>query len=349
MYGVTVNSIREIESYDDRNFRVKCTVPNSSEEVTYTLKVHNGVDSEVAAFLESQDAVLRSLHEQDVSVPNPAYEGKFSMVQLPVQDHPEQRHSHAVRLLNWVHGVVMSDVESMPLATLYNAGVFAARMDNALTSFSHPGAYRTHVWDLQNMEGVNAFTFAITDSKLRTNVDAVLADFSTRINPLLQAPALAQEPACRKQVLQNDFNDANVVLTNDEKQVSGVLDFGDMCHTFLVNEVAIGMAYAMVGVYAKQHSNQAGLAAAAVAFYRGFTSILPLQPREKTVVFGLALCRLAMSATLGAYARSKAPENEYLGLHATPAITALELFSDCSPAELECLLDDTVLDLEATA
>ncbi len=62
------------------------------------------------------------------------------------------------------------------------------------------------------------------------------------------------------------------------------------------------------------------------------------------VVMGLALCRLAMSATLGAYARSQvrvlprlrqtqgshgaaalaiartqAPDNEYLGLHASPA------------------------------
>jgi hypothetical protein len=99
------------------------------------------------------------------------------------------------------------------------------------------------------------------------------------------------------------------------------------------------MGYSMVGVYAKAHPNKAGLTAAAVAFYRGFNKVMPLRPREKEVVFGLALCRLAMSATLGAYSRSQEPDNAYLGLHATPAILALELFSETTPEELLTLLD----------
>ena len=39
----------------------------------------------------------------------------------------------------------------------------------------------------------------------------------------------------------------------------------------------------------------------------------------------LIACRLACSATLGAYSYQQAPENEYLLLHATPAWNTLQL------------------------
>lgn len=56
-------------------------------------------------------------------------------------------------------------------------------------------------------------------------------------------------PCCTAR--QGDFNDANIVLTPDRQDVTGVIDFGDAAHTWIVNDVAIAMAYAMLSPLAK--------------------------------------------------------------------------------------------------
>lgn len=51
---------------------------------------------------------------------------------------------------------------------------------------------------------------------------------------------------------QGDFNDANIVLTPDLQDVAGVIDFGDASYTWVVNDVAIAMAYAMLSPLARR-------------------------------------------------------------------------------------------------
>ncbi|CAN0491232.1 unnamed protein product, partial [Hapterophycus canaliculatus] len=52
-------------------------------------------------------------------------------------------------------------------------------------------------------------------------------------------------------VEQGDFNDANIILTPDLQDIEGVIDFGDTAHTWVMNDVAIAMAYAMLSPLAK--------------------------------------------------------------------------------------------------
>ena len=115
--------------------------------------------------------MLRYLHAQHVVCTNPAYEGSYSTVTLPVRGREAEgvTQAHVARLLHWVDGVVMSDVKTMSLETLQNAGSYAARMDKVLATFESPGAHRTHVWDLQNMADVADFTFAIQDQQLKVH------------------------------------------------------------------------------------------------------------------------------------------------------------------------------------
>jgi len=75
---------------------------------------------------------------------------------------------------------------------------------------------------------------------------------------------LPKADSLRKGILQADFNDANIVLSSassassasgaaaaggaagGKKTVTGVIDFGDIVHSYRINDVAIGMAYTMV-------------------------------------------------------------------------------------------------------
>lgn len=81
------------------------------------------------------------------------------------------------------------------------------------------------------------------------------------------------------------------------------------------------MAYAMLSSYGKTgHS-----LAASAAFLAGFNSKYPLTPNEKKHLRTLVCCRLACSATLGAYSYSQDPANKYLLLHAEPCWRTLEM------------------------
>ena len=81
------------------------------------------------------------------------------------------------------------------------------------------------------------------------------------------------------------------------------------------------MAYAMLSTYGKANR---GMSAAA-ALLRGFQSVKPLLPVERKHLVLLLTCRLACSATLGAYSYQLNPENKYLLLHAEPAWKAVEM------------------------
>ena len=67
--------------------------------------------------------------------------------------------------------------------------------------------------------------------------------------------------------------DANIILdsmsTAERPRVSGVIDFGDAVHTWRINELAIGMAYSMVGSWGKRDGHHLR---AAQAFFRGYRS-----------------------------------------------------------------------------
>lgn len=89
------------------------------------------------------------------------------------------------------------------------------------------------------------------------------------------------------------------------------------------------MAYAMLSVYAKNNLMISG----AAAFLRGYHHVYPLTPLEREHLPLLVACRLACSATLGAYSFQLNPENEYLLLHSAPAWRALELLWPLDAAE----------------
>jgi len=88
-----------------------------------------------------------------------------------------------------------------------------------------------------------------------------------------------------------------------------------------VLDVTVAMAYAMLSTYGKTgHS-----LSASATLLAGFHSVYPLNPTEIKHLRTLVCCRLACSATLGAYSYSQDPANKYLLLHAEPCWRTLEM------------------------
>jgi hypothetical protein len=83
----------------------------------------------------------------------------------------------------------------------------------------------------------------------------------------------------------------------------------------------VAMAYAMLTVYGKRNR----MISAGAALLRGYNAVNPLTDLERRHLVLLVSCRLACSATLGAYSIQQNPENTYLLLHSKPAWDCLEL------------------------
>ena len=331
-----IASVKTLESYDDKNFCLKGSLRGGAP-TTYTLKLHNGVESKNAAAMEAQNAIMLHLEQHGFCVPAPRTDAAgvhTAFTTLSMRGAIDPPRAHAVRLLRWVAGVPMNEAKAIDSSTLRACGVYLGRMTAALNGgldgagavFDHAGAHRVHIWDLQNTLLSRGFVHAISDAARRATVEGVMAAFETHVAPRIAANEL------RWGVLQADFNDANVILERDaaDSPIAGVIDFGDMVYTMRVNEVAIAMAYAMVSTVAKDAVAAGaleGVAECAFALLAGFASVVPLTAAEIDVLPTLVAARLAISVTMGAYSYSKEPENKYLLVHAQPGWDAIGLWT----------------------
>eukprot|EP00041_Stephanoeca_diplocostata_P011594 m.191785 g.191785 ORF g.191785 m.191785 type:complete len:383 (+) comp18600_c0_seq4:375-1523(+) len=308
-------TIRILDSYDDCNFFIE------ADNTKYLLKCYNGVESDNIPILDAQTAMMNVLTQHGIvtsrTIPSMSNGKEIVKVELPVSN--KSTYTCAVRLCHWVDGNTLVD-RATP-SNLQLAGRLLGRIQNTFTAqgFDHEGLHRYHQWDQRNTADLKPFTRYIPSDTRRALVEGIIKRFEAEVLPV--------QDALRRGPLQADFNDANIVLippVGEGREPSvGVIDFGDIVHGWVVSDVAIAAAYATVSSYGKEHPY-----AAAAAMLHGVSQEFALTELERRLLPLFATCRLATSASLGAYSYHQQPENEYLLLHAEPAWTSLEALTD---------------------
>jgi 4-aminobutyrate aminotransferase-like enzyme len=113
-------------------------------------------------------------------------------------------------------------------------------------------------------------------------------------------------------MIHNDLNDHNILVGGGDdlegrgQTVTGIVDFGDMVHSYRVGEIAIAIAYAML-----DRNDPLDVAASVV---RGYCERSTLDDNELGALFGLVLLRLCASACIAADQQRQRPDNAYLGI-----------------------------------
>jgi 4-aminobutyrate aminotransferase-like enzyme len=125
----------------------------------------------------------------------------------------------------------------------------------------------------------------------------------------------------RTALVHNDANDHNVLVREDleGQAVAGIIDFGDMLRSYVLGEVAIAAAYAMLG-----KRDPIGAAARVLA---GYHREHPVPEEELLVLLDLIRLRLATSVSISARRARTEPENDYLFVSEAPAWKALDELS----------------------
>ncbi|MEM9849691.1 MAG: aminotransferase class III-fold pyridoxal phosphate-dependent enzyme, partial [Bacteroidota bacterium] len=275
--------------------------------VAYTLKI-----SPPKAELQSidfQSKVLQHLAHKSLpfAVPNivPTSEGT-SWVEIAPQQY--------LRLQTWVAGKMLDDCKPRTTTLLQSWGKSTATLCRALQDFEHPYAHRSYQWNPSETLASKIYAPYFTTDKERQ----IAQHFWT----LFEAAALPKLSDLRKGTNYNDAHEHNL-LSLDGRQITGIIDFGDVLYTETINELAIACAYAGM----KMNDPIAAMC----AVISGFHQVFPLEEPEIAVLLPLITARLTISVAQAAYHKHQSPENEYLRISEQPAWELLEMLYPLSP------------------
>ena len=307
-YGLEVRA-RMLTSERDSNFQL-----STEDGRQFVLKVANA--AELPAVTEFQNRALQHIAEEapDLCVPRvvPTLSGEHEFV------HAFAGVPHLVRILIYLPGEPLHKVESSPKQRR-QLGRYLARLGQALKSFTHPAADHEILWDLKYSARLAELTVHIADDERREMARQLLDNFITRVQPV--------QSNLRTQVVHNDFNPHNVLVDEaDHERIAGVLDFGDMVRTPLINDVAIACSYQM--------PRTGPVLSHAAEFVAAYNEVCPLLPEEVDVLFDLIGMRHAMTVTITEWRASRYPENrEYILRNNPRACRGMEQFLETSRHE----------------
>jgi 4-aminobutyrate aminotransferase-like enzyme/Ser/Thr protein kinase RdoA (MazF antagonist) len=195
-----------------------------------------------------------------------------------------------------------------------------ARLCLALRSFFHPAAGRELLWNLRSTPRLRPLLDGIADPARRALVARALDRFEERVLP--------EWERLRGQVVHGDFNLDNLLL-DERGRVSGILDFGDCCHTALAADVAVALASFLRG-----RPDEEAFRVARIAL-DGFASHLPLEPLELELLGDLVAARLAAIVSISAWRSRRFPENAaYIEAWDDDSWRLLELLDGLDPEEV---------------
>ncbi|MDX2006718.1 MAG: aminotransferase class III-fold pyridoxal phosphate-dependent enzyme [Meiothermus sp.] len=220
------------------------------------------------------------------------------------------------RVLSFLEGRTLANVSPHTPELLESMGAAVARVDLALEGFQHPLAGREFKWNLAQADGIMPKLEYLTDPKQR----GIATKHLERFRAL--KPSLTELP---HGVIHGDANDHNVVVAGQGygARVVGLIDFGDAMLCPLVGGLAIALAYAML--------DKPDPMASAAHVVRGYHAVRPLSPLELSVLYQLALARLAVSVTNSGYEKRLRPDDPYIVVSEAPAWALLEYLETVHP------------------
>lgn len=189
-------------------------------------------------------------------------------------------------------------------------GTILAKMDRSLIGFEHEGLARNFKWNLLQSEWIAEQTHIMDNPDRRAILKRISHQFSQVLPELKTLPYTA---------IHNDVNDYNILVSGtltDVAQITGVIDFGDMCRAPRVCELAIAGAYLVL-----DHDNPEAMLSALVAAYHAIT---PLSAAEIDLIWPLLKMRLAVSLVNSTQMAVENPDDPYVVISQAPAWRFLE-------------------------
>ena len=252
----------------DQNFRL-----TTRDKQRYVVKIANAAEAGITTEFQIQALLHMQKNNCPVAIPQivPTLD---SALATRIQG---KECSNVVRVVSYVAGRPFAPGEA-GRRIVAELGSCLAEIDTALRDFEHPGDHQSLLWDMQRASDLRVLMSHVGNDQLRALLQTCLDDFEKNAAPIL--------PKLRSQVIHNDLNPENVLVTEgDPVAIAGVIDFGDMIRAPLIIDVAIAAAYL--------HADAANPVALISAFVGGYAAITRLEATEIDLLYELVRMRLA--------------------------------------------------------
>ncbi|KWU50553.1 aminotransferase [Pseudomonas palleroniana] len=287
-YGLD-GSLQSLGSQQDVNYKI------DSERGRFVLKISRG--DYAAIELQAQHAALKDLQGREhLRVPKVIQSLKGDEL-LTVSLDDQTLH---LRLLEYIDGRPLTDLPHLSREVIQGFGALCGRMSQALAGFEHPGLERTLQWDPRHaQELITHLLTTLQDLPQRAALAQVARQVEAYVKPLAQRLPW--------QAVHMDITDDNVVWQRDAQrhwQCQGVIDFGDLVHTWRIADLSVTCAALL------HHAE--GDPFAILPAIQACHAITPLQREELQVLWPLIVARAAVLVLSSEQQQLLDPDNAYL-------------------------------------
>lgn len=300
-------SAEALGGYVDHNFRIA-----ADDGRQYVLKL----SAEDIQRLEIQNLAMRELNASpqgiegaEIPRPIPAVDGRDV---IEVEKDGEQ---YAARMLSFIEGVPLRQVRYLSPPLLRKLGALAANTVKALARVGDLDA--ASEWDIREARSMMEAALPHVTDERRHDAERVLRTAESEVAPL--------RASLREAVIHGDLTDENVIIEWGEygrPRVRGVIDFADMCRSWLVGEL-VAMAVSYFGRVPEIST--------LVEIVRGFHLSLPLRDEEVDAILPLIRMRAAVCALETAKCAALDPRNQHLAAAAPFEWGIFEAVRDVAP------------------
>ncbi|MGZ0718514.1 aminotransferase [Pseudomonas palleroniana] len=287
-YGLD-GSLQSLGSQQDANYKI------DSERGRFVLKISRG--DYAAIELQAQHAALKDLQGREhVRVPKVIQSLQGDEL-LTVNLDDQTLH---LRLLEYIDGRPLTDLPHLSREVIQGFGALCGRMSQALAGFEHPGLERTLQWDPRHaQELITHLLTTLQDLPRRAALAQVAKQVEAYVKPLAQRLPW--------QAVHMDITDDNVVWQRDAQrhwQCQGVIDFGDLVHTWRIADLSVTCAALL------HHAE--GDPFVILPTIQACHAITPLQREELQVLWPLIVARAAVLVLSSEQQQRLDPDNAYL-------------------------------------
>jgi len=289
LYGIE-GEISPLVSYEDQNALIKTPVAK------YVLKIANKKWSQ--AFVQAQTDVLEYLR---INAPGLTFPNVVKTLEGNTMAHVE---GFAIRLLTYLEGDLLTNTPRSP--ELYqDVGRFLGQFSKAMQGYPADSVEGSDpLWKLDNVLACKAYLGDVADEDLRDQFERLYAYYEKNILPRL--------PGLRKAVIHSDANEQNFLIDPREPtKISALIDFGEMQYGSQINDLAITLAYGLLG------ENNVAMASAKII--EGYDREFKIEAREREILFYLMAMRLVTTITMSCHNAKLQPDNKYLLVTQKPA------------------------------
>lgn len=287
-YGLEAISLKPLEGYEDKTYLM------ASGEGNWILKEHlfkPGIKERISLEVRLMDHFASS--------------GTYSFPKHRLTRSGQEAllaGNRVFRVLSYLEGTFMGELRPADRPFASWGRLLGALARKAKDFPGQQQGLEASPWDLQHL-GLHKASLReqVQDTRLAAVIAYFIGQFEAEVEP------------CRFELrmgfIYNDANEWNILLRDGK--IAGLIDFGDCCYSWIVNDLAVGLAYALMG-----QPDPLGTAATVIAAYCTESDLTPM---EADLLYYLIAGRLCMSLCNSAVARQEQPGSEYVSISEIPA------------------------------